>query len=75
LVSTNKVLVIVHTLREKLDENKKPTKAFFGELIQLLCETSWWGRRWLPYNPALWMVKISLVGETDGCCHRYLPTP
>jgi hypothetical protein len=75
LVSTNKTLVIVHTLKERLGENKEPTRAPFGELLQLLCKTSWRGRRWLPHNSALWMVEILLVDEIDDCRHCYLTTP
>jgi nitrate reductase assembly molybdenum cofactor insertion protein NarJ len=36
LGSTNKVSVIVHALSKRLDENKKPMKALFGELMQLV---------------------------------------
>jgi hypothetical protein len=40
LASTNKVLAIVHALREKLGENKELVRVPFGELSQLLGETS-----------------------------------
>jgi hypothetical protein len=44
LMSTNKALATRHTLRERLGENKKPVRDPFGELLQLLCETSWQGK-------------------------------
>jgi hypothetical protein len=40
LVSISKALATVHTLREILGENKKLTRVPFGNLLQLLCETS-----------------------------------
>jgi len=40
LASISKALVIVHTLREILGENKKLARVPFGNLLQLLCETS-----------------------------------
>jgi hypothetical protein len=40
LASINKALVTVHTLREILGKNKKLARVPFGNLLQLLCETS-----------------------------------
>jgi hypothetical protein len=74
LVSTNKALMIVHTLRERLGENKKPMKATLGELLQLLCETSWRGKRQLHHN-CLWMIEILLVDKIDDYRHHYSTTP
>jgi hypothetical protein len=75
LANTNKALTIMHTLRERRGKNKKPVRITLGELLQLLCETSWRGKKWLLHNLAIWTIKTLLVDEIDNYRHHYSATP
>jgi hypothetical protein len=61
----------MHTLKEKLDENKKSTKAL-GELLQLLCKTSCEGK---DDFLTTWLFGWLRTVEINNCCHHYLATP
>ncbi len=74
LASTNKALATMHTVKERLGENKKPMRAPFDEFCNsCVKQVSEEEDDFLTTRLLGWL--RSLVGEINNCCCYYLPTP